>query len=242
MWWSIKCRSLVSYRIWKVSNKSHFRRQTKTKSIYLERTVSNNRKQSTVILRKVSRVCKRHVLGNVRIFLWVAGRCANLVADTGQASVWKQNNVPWTSLLQQFWDCHFESANKANANYSPVNTPNIKTLKCYFNLPKYYFGSSHTNITFWNFPHFNLFRVPGIETHFSTEWELYDSHTISVAWRSKAFGSWDPGFKYRWGHEHSSVVFVVCCVRIGLCDVLITSSDESYRVSVSEWECVCVCV
>jgi len=60
---------------------------------------------------------------------------ASLVADTGQASVWKQNNVPWISLLQQFWDCHFESANTANGNYSPVNTTNIKTLKCYFKLP-----------------------------------------------------------------------------------------------------------
>jgi len=148
MWWSIKCRSLVSYRIWKASNKNHFRRQTKTKSIYLERTVSNNGKQSMVILQKVSRVCKRHVLSNVRIFLWVAGKCANLAADNGQASVWKQNNVPWTSLLQQFWDCHFECANKANTNYSPVNTTNIKIFKRYFNLPKYYFGSSDTGSLF----------------------------------------------------------------------------------------------
>jgi hypothetical protein len=35
-----------------------------------------------------------------------------------------------------------------------------------------------------------------------------------------------------------SVVFVVCCVGSGLCDELITLSEESYRVCV----CVCVCV
>jgi hypothetical protein len=160
MWWSIKCRSLVSYRIWKASNKSHFRRQTKTKSIYLERTVSNDRKQSMVILQKLSRVCKGHVLSNVRI--WVARRCANLATDTGQASVWKQNNVSWTSLLQQFSDCHFESANKENANHSPVNTTNTKIFKCYFKLWKYYFGSSDISSTYWNFPHFNPYRGQGI--------------------------------------------------------------------------------
>lgn len=54
-------RSFVSQRIWKVSNKSHFRRQTNTKSIYLERNVSINR-QSTVILHALSRVCECHVL------------------------------------------------------------------------------------------------------------------------------------------------------------------------------------
>ena len=34
------------------------------------------------------------------------------------------------------------------------------------------------------------------------------------------------------------LVFVVCCVGSGLCDGLITRSEESYRVCV----CVCVCV
>jgi hypothetical protein len=36
------------------------------------------------------------------------------------------------------------------------------------------------------------------------------------------------------------LVFVVCCVISGLCDKLITRSEESYRVCV--FVCVCVCV
>ena len=36
-------------------------------------------------------------------------------------------------------------------------------------------------------------------------------------------------------------VCCVCCVGSGLCDGLVTCSDESYRVCVCECECVCVC-
>ena len=34
----------------------------------------------------------------------------------------------------------------------------------------------------------------------------------------------------RWGHDCSSCVFIVCCVGSGLCDELITRSEESCRV------------
>ena len=39
-------------------------------------------------------------------------------------------------------------------------------------------------------------------------------------------------FESRRGHGCSSLVFVVCCVGSGLCDGLITRSEESYCVSV----------
>jgi hypothetical protein len=59
--------------------------------------------------------------------------------------------------------------------------------------------------------------------------------TIGVGLRS--LDCWDCTFESRPGHGCSSVVFVVCCVSSGLCDELITRSEESYRV----W-CVCLCV
>ena len=43
---------------------------------------------------------------------------------------------------------------------------------------------------------------------------------------------WNRGFESRWRHGCSSVVFVVCCVGSGLCDGLITRSEESYGVRV----------
>jgi hypothetical protein len=45
---------------------------------------------------------------------------------------------------------------------------------------------------------------------------------------------WDCRFELRRGHGCSSFVFVVCFVGSGLCDELITHSEESYQV------CVCV--
>jgi len=53
-----------------------------------------------------------------------------------------------------------------------------------------------------------------------------------VAVRSKTYG-WDREFKSRRVHECPSPVFIVCCVGIGLCDGLITRSEESYFVCVS---------
>jgi hypothetical protein len=44
------------------------------------------------------------------------------------------------------------------------------------------------------------------------------------------------GFELGWSHGCSSVVFVVCCVGSGLCDELVTGSEESY------WVCVSICV
>jgi len=41
---------------------------------------------------------------------------------------------------------------------------------------------------------------------------------------------WYRGFQSLWGHGFSALGFVVCCVGSGLCDRLITSSDEKYRV------------
>jgi len=48
---------------------------------------------------------------------------------------------------------------------------------------------------------------------------------------------WDRGFKSRWGHLYSSLMFVVCCVGSGLCDGLIALSEESCRVRA----CVLAC-
>ena len=49
---------------------------------------------------------------------------------------------------------------------------------------------------------------------------------------------WDRGFESHSGRGWSSIVFVVFCVGSGLCDGLITQSEELYRMCV----CVCVCV
>ena len=47
---------------------------------------------------------------------------------------------------------------------------------------------------------------------------------------------WDRGFEYRGRAGCSSLVFVVCCVSSGLCDRLVTRTEEPYRVHA----CVCV--
>jgi len=66
---------------------------------------------------------------------------------------------------------------------------------------------------------------------------------IPVAVRSQVINMqpldyWDRGFETRSGHGCSSPVFVVCFVVRGLCDVLITRPEESYRLRL----CVCVCL
>ena len=48
----------------------------------------------------------------------------------------------------------------------------------------------------------------------------------------------DYGFDSRLGHGCSSLVFVVCFVGSGLCDELITRSEESYRRCVCARACV----
>jgi len=49
---------------------------------------------------------------------------------------------------------------------------------------------------------------------------------------------WDRGFESLWRSGCSSLAFIVCCEGSGLCDELITRSEDSYRVCV----CVCVCL
>jgi hypothetical protein len=48
------------------------------------------------------------------------------------------------------------------------------------------------------------------------------------------------GFESRWEHGISSLIFVVCCVGSGLCDELITRSEESYQACARARVCVCV--
>jgi hypothetical protein len=56
---------------------------------------------------------------------------------------------------------------------------------------------------------------------------------IPVVCGLQPLDSWDGVFESRWGHGCSSLVFVVCCVGSGLCDELITGSEESNRLCVS---------
>ena len=46
---------------------------------------------------------------------------------------------------------------------------------------------------------------------------------------------WYRGFEPRWGHGSSFLVFVVRCVGSGLCDELISRSEESYPLCVSNY-------
>jgi hypothetical protein len=48
----------------------------------------------------------------------------------------------------------------------------------------------------------------------------------------QTFDYWDREFESRRGHGYSSLVFVVYCVGSGICDELVTSSEEFYRVCV----------
>jgi hypothetical protein len=52
----------------------------------------------------------------------------------------------------------------------------------------------------------------------------------------KPLDGWDRGFESCCGHGCSSLVFVACCVGSGVCDELVSHSEECYRV------CICVCV
>jgi len=49
---------------------------------------------------------------------------------------------------------------------------------------------------------------------------------------------WDHVFEFCSGYGNSSLVCVVCCTGSGICDEVITRSEESDRVSV----CVCLIV
>jgi hypothetical protein len=53
---------------------------------------------------------------------------------------------------------------------------------------------------------------------------------------------WDRGFESCRGHRCSSLVFVLCCVGIGLCDELVTRLEKCCRVCVCVCVYVCVCV
>jgi len=64
----------------------------------------------------------------------------------------------------------------------------------------------------------------------------------------KPLDGWDRGFESRRGHGCSFLVFIVCCAGSGLCDKLISRSEECCRlclclcVDVYARVCVCVCV
>jgi hypothetical protein len=55
---------------------------------------------------------------------------------------------------------------------------------------------------------------------------------LAVGVGLEPFDFWDCGFDSRRGHGCSSLVFVVCFVGSGLCDGLITRSEQPYPVYV----------
>jgi hypothetical protein len=122
--------SLVSYRIWKASNQKATSDDNVTQRTFIWRglglslTTETKHGNFAESFNNFQVSCVKQCTQR----LWVAGRCANLVTDTGQDSVWEQNNFYWTSLLQRFWDCQFECVNKANTNCSPVNRPTLTHL------------------------------------------------------------------------------------------------------------------
>ena len=63
----------------------------------------------------------------------------------------------------------------------------------------------------------------------SVDPRLWDVGLQSIECRNRSFES-------RWGHDCSSILFVLYCVGTGLCDELVTRSEDCCRV------CVCVCV
>jgi hypothetical protein len=58
----------------------------------------------------------------------------------------------------------------------------------------------------------------------------------------QSLACWDCGFEFHRVQGCLSVVNVACCAGRNLCDGLITSPEEYYRVCVCECVCVCVCV
>jgi hypothetical protein len=50
-----------------------------------------------------------------------------------------------------------------------------------------------------------------------------------LLWR-RPLDYWVRWFASRWRHEYSTLGIIVCCLGSGLCDGLITFSEESYRV------------
>ena len=69
-----------------------------------------------------------------------------------------------------------------------------------------------------------------------TKYELERIDPVGVGLRPLC--CWDHGFEFHSGHGCSSLVFFVCFVGSGLCEELITRSEDSYCVCVSN--CVCV--
>ena len=49
---------------------------------------------------------------------------------------------------------------------------------------------------------------------------------------------WDRGFEFRQRNGYSSLVFTACRVDSGLCEQLISRSEESYRLCVCVSNCV----
>jgi hypothetical protein len=60
---------------------------------------------------------------------------------------------------------------------------------------------------------------------------------IQVACRLRPLDCRDRGFESRWEYECSSLVFVMCCIGSGICDKLISHSDESYQAHVLRSVC-----
>ena len=68
-------------------------------------------------------------------------------------------------------------------------------------------------------------------------WECWSWGLCCLRHRSEELRvCWDHGFRSHWEHGCLSLVFLMCCVSSGLCNKLITCSEESY------WVRVCVCL
>ena len=66
-----------------------------------------------------------------------------------------------------------------------------------------------------------------LQTLGRSRWPCYLRRGSTAAWLC-----WNRRFESRWGHGCPFLVFVVLCVGCGLCDELITDSEEPY------WDCV----
>jgi hypothetical protein len=91
----------------------------------------------------------------------------------------------------------------------------------------------------------SLRSIPDIVFRFYTEKEnIVNRLAERIQWRNRCTAALVLGSRVRnlWGQGFSSLVLVGCCVRSGLCNGLITHSEESYRgVRVRVRVCVCVC-
>ena len=76
----------------------------------------------------------------------------------------------------------------------------------------------------------NMIKYQSTKAYMQVKYELPIPVFVGLRRRPGTFGLWDRGFESRWGYWCSSLLFVVCCVKSGLCDELITGSEDPYRV------------